>query len=150
MIELTVSATIFALALLSTGLTLLHGVRSQDESTVYSDSLRAVRSVFAEVQQMVNQPQDLSTFQGISAVYTLYNGSTRAVPNLPNGTVAITVYPNEATVPAELGGPQDLNFDGEAIVIDAKSGDVIIRPAIKSLGPILPRYLCTGCYPGAS
>ncbi len=114
MLELTVSVTIFAIALLSTGLTLLHGVRSQGESTTASDSLRAVRDVYAEIQQITNQPQDLTKFQGVSAVYTLYNGLVRTVPGLPAGTITCVVFANEVTIPVELGGPQDLNFDGDA------------------------------------
>jgi prepilin-type N-terminal cleavage/methylation domain-containing protein len=114
LIELTVSVSIFAIALMSTGLTLLHGVRAQEESITYSDSLRSVRDVYAEIQQISNQPQDVTKFQGISAVYTLYNGLTRAVPELPGGTMTCVVFANEAAIPVELGGPQDLNFDGDA------------------------------------
>jgi len=114
LIELTVSVTIFALALMSTGLTLLHGVRYQDESAISSDAIRAVRDVFAEIQEIANQPQDLGTYQGISAVYEVYNGMSRSVPGLPGGTISITIHANETTVPTILGGPQDMNFDGDA------------------------------------
>jgi type II secretory pathway pseudopilin PulG len=112
--EVTVAASIFALALMSTGLTLLHGVRSQAESERASGSVRAVRDVYAEIQQIANLPQDLSNFRGIGAVYTLYNNMVRPVPELPQGTITITVFANEATVPIELGGPQDMNFDADA------------------------------------
>jgi prepilin-type N-terminal cleavage/methylation domain-containing protein len=114
LIELTVSVTIFALALMSTGLTLLHGVRHQDETVISSNAVRAVRDFFAEVQEIANQPQDLGTYQGISAIYEVYNGMVRTVPELPGGTISIIVYSNETNVPAVLGGPQDMNFDGDA------------------------------------
>ena len=44
---------------------------------------------------------------------TLYNGLVRAVPALPGGTMTCVVFANEVTIPVELGGPQDLNFDGD-------------------------------------
>ena len=108
------SVTIFALALMSTGLTLLHGVRSQDESALSSDAIRVVRDIFAEMQEIANQPQDLGTYQGISAIYEVYNGTKRGITGLPGGTVSIVVYANETNVPAVLGGPQDMNYDGDA------------------------------------
>lgn len=113
-IEVTVAAAIFALALMSTGLTLLHGSRHQAESAMISDSLRAVRDVCAEMQELANRSQDLTSYQGVGAIYMLYNGLERPVPGLPNGTISVTIHGNEALVPLELGGPQDLNFDGDA------------------------------------
>lgn len=113
-LELTVSVTIFAVSLLSAGLTMLHGVRHQDESAVTSDAVRAVRDMFAEIQEIANQPLDLATKSGIGAIYEIYNGMTRTVATLPAGSASIIVYANEATVPVVLGGPQDMNFDGDA------------------------------------
>jgi hypothetical protein len=101
-------------ALLTTGLTLLAGSRAQDESESFSLALRAVRDVCAEIQEQANQPNNLPQFEGIGAVYVTHNGTTRNVAVLPAGSVTITCYADEATVPAVFGGPQDLNFDGDS------------------------------------
>jgi type II secretory pathway pseudopilin PulG len=113
LIEIVFAAAIFATALMTTGLTLLQGARSQDESDVFTRAVRAVRDVCAEIQEQANLPQNLPLLQGIGAVYAANHGTTRAIADLPAGSISITCFANEATVPAILGGPQDMNFDGD-------------------------------------
>ena len=112
-IEVVIAATILATAIMTAGLTVLMGMRSQDESEEGSAALRAVRDLCAEIQERANEDQDLTAFEGIGSIFASYDGLTRAVPDLPNGTISVTVYANETTVPNDLGGPQDLNFDGD-------------------------------------
>lgn len=113
LIEIVFAAAIFATALMTTGLTLLQGARSQDESDSFTRAVRSVRDVCAEIQEQANLPQNLPLYQGIGAIYAAHHGTTRTIADLPNGTVTITCFANEATVPAILGGPQDMNFDGD-------------------------------------
>ena len=113
-VEVVVAASIFAIALVSTGLSLLVGAHSQDESEDFSRALRAVRDVCAEMQERANLPQNLPALEGIGAVYAAHNGTTRTINDLPNGTLSIICFGNETSVPADFGGPMDLNFDGDA------------------------------------
>ncbi len=114
LVEVTIALALFATALLTTGLTLLQGSRSLDESESFSLALRAVRDVCAEIQEQANLPNNLPLFEGIGAVYSSHNGETRTITALPAGTISITCYADEPTIPAVLGGPQDLNFDGDS------------------------------------
>lgn len=111
--EVVIAATIFAIALMSSGLALLNGARSQDESEDFTMALRAVRDVVAEMQDLANLPNDVTQSKGIGALFSTYDGTTRNVPTLPNGTLTIECFADEESVPAEFGGPQDLNFDGD-------------------------------------
>ncbi len=112
-LEVVIAATILTTAIMTAGLTVLMGMRSQDESEEGSAALRAVRDICAEIQEQANEDQDLTAFEGIGAIYTIYDGLTRTVADLPQGRISVTIYANEATVPSDLGGPQDLNFDGD-------------------------------------
>ena len=112
-VEVVIAATILAVAIMTAGLTVLLGMATQDESENTAEALRAVRDVFSELQEQANEDQNLSAFQGIGSIFAVYDGLTRVVPELPNGTISITVYANEPAVPNVLGGPQDLNFDGD-------------------------------------
>jgi type II secretory pathway pseudopilin PulG len=113
-VEVAVACTIFAIALMTTGLTLLHGARSGNESEDFTVALRSIRDVCAEIQEQANEPQNLPAFQGIGSIYASRHNTTRAIPELPGGSISIVCYANEATVPTILGGPQDLNFDGDS------------------------------------
>ena len=114
LIEVVFAAAIFATALMTTGLTLLQGARSQDESDSFTRAVRAVRDVCAEIQDQANLPQNLPLMRGIGAVYASHHGTTRTIADLPGGTLTMTCFANETSVPAILGGPQDMNFDGDA------------------------------------
>ena len=113
-VEVVVAATILAVAIMTSGLTVLLGMRTQDESENTAEALSAVRNLFSELQEQANEDQNLAALQGVGSIFALYDGETRSVPDLPNGTMTITVYANESAVPNALGGPQDLNFDGDA------------------------------------
>lgn len=119
---------IFGTALVVTGLTLLSGTRYQDEVATLSDGLRAVRDISAEMREMANRDDDMEIPAGISSLYTLYHGLVRRVPGLPNGEVSVTIHADENTVPFALGGPQDLNFDGDATdVLDGQASGIDLK-----------------------
>jgi hypothetical protein len=86
----------------------------RDESSESYRAVSAVRDMIAEVQEIANLDQDLANQVGIGAIYSRYHATSRAVPGLASGSIDFTCFANEATVPAILGGPQDLNFDGDA------------------------------------
>jgi len=73
-----------------------------------------LRDKVAEIQSIANEPQDLANLVGIGSVFAQFDGQSTDVPVLPSGTITVTCFPNESKVPDELGGPQDLNFDGDA------------------------------------
>ncbi len=113
LVEVLIASTILMVSLVTTGFTILSGVHSQDEAEISSTALRAVRDLSAELQEAANIENDLFAMLGISGLYENYDGATRTIPELPNGTIAIRCFAQEALVPTELGGPQDLNFDGD-------------------------------------
>jgi len=113
LVEIMVSLSIFAILVLSVSLALVHGIRQRRESFQFYRALSAIRDKVAEIQETANLPQDLANNRGIGAVYAKYHSKSFAVPDLPSGQVTITCYPDETSVPAVLGGPQDLNFDGD-------------------------------------
>lgn len=114
LIEVLVTVTVLTVVLLSTGMTLLRGYGQRRESFQAYLAANAVRDLMAEIQETANLDQDLGALEGIGAVYQRYHNQTFNVPSLPNGQIVVFCYANEATVPASLGGPQDLNFDGDA------------------------------------
>ena len=113
-VEVVIAATILAVAIMTSGLTVLLGMRSQDESEDSALALRAVRDICAEIQEQANEDQDLTALQGIGAAYRVYDGLEREIPGLDDGVVLVTIYADEPNVPNILGGSQDLNFDGDA------------------------------------
>ena len=113
LVEVLIASTILLVSLVTTGFTILSGVQSQDESEVSTTALRAVRDLCAEIQAEANLENDLLAMVGMSGIYENYDNTTRAIPELPNGTITIRCFAHEGLVPAELGGPQDLNFDGD-------------------------------------
>ncbi len=115
LVEVTVAITVFVVTALGVGAALTDGIQHRQQSFQIYQGLNVLRDIVAEVQNTANLPQNLVAQEGIGAIYDVYQGQTRAVPNLPNAQVVITCFPSEASVPLELGGPQDLNFDGDAV-----------------------------------
>ncbi len=105
---------IFTTLILSVFMTLLRGMEHREQSFDAYRAISALRDIVADVQETANLPQDLTANVGIGAIYLKYNGQTFAVPDVQSGQIIVTCYPNETAVPAILGGPQDLNFDGDA------------------------------------
>lgn len=115
LVEILVAVTVLSVVLLSTGLTLLRGYGQRRESFQAYLAANAVRDLMADIQATANLDQDLGALEGIGAVYQKYHNQTFNVPSLPAGQIVVFCYGNEGTVPTALGGPQDLNFDGDAV-----------------------------------
>jgi type II secretory pathway pseudopilin PulG len=114
LVEVTVSLSIFAVLILSIGITLLRGMEHRRQTLIEYRGMASLRDLIAEIQEAANLPQDLSALKGIGAVYMKYHNQTFTVPELPSGQIQVTCSANETATPAVLGGPQDLNFDGDA------------------------------------
>lgn len=103
--------TVVATAALSTTLA---GMQHRRQSSAVYDAVSALRDLAAEMQEIANLPEDVVNGAGVGALYTVYGGLSRSVPDLEAGQITITCFANETAVPALFGGPQDLNFDGDA------------------------------------
>ena len=115
LLEISVAVVVFALILLSSLLTLTKGVDQRRQSFQNYRAIHAIRDLVADMQETANRPLDLSEKEGIGAVYNKYHSQSFAITNLPSGQLTVTCHPNEVSVPGLLGGPQDLNFDGDAL-----------------------------------
>ena len=112
-LELLIALILGIVMLSAVSFTLLHGFRQRTHAFETYVGMSDARSLIAEIQQLANLPQDLAAREGIGAIFTVYNGAE--VEFEDTGTVAtITCFANETSVPADLGGPQDLNLDGDA------------------------------------
>lgn len=114
LVEVTISIVIFVLISLSVFMTLTRGMEHRRFSFQMYRAVNALRDQIAEVQETANLPQSLPNQEGIGAIYDRYNSTTATISDLPSAQIAMDCFANEATVPAVLGGPQDLNFDGDA------------------------------------
>ena len=115
LLEVLTSLSVFAILVLSVCMTLVRGVQHRNLTFELYRAMSAVRDKVAEIQDTANGPEDLAADRGIGAVYARYHAKTFPVPELPSGQLSITCYPNENTVPTLLGGPQDLNLDGDPL-----------------------------------
>ena len=113
LVELSVAMAVLLVISVSVSWSLVRGENSRRNSFDSYRAMSALRDFVAEMQNVANQPQNLPAQEGIGALYARYGGTTWNVPELPSAQVTVTCFANEATVPAELGGPQDLNFDGD-------------------------------------
>ena len=113
LLDVVMAIGVFSIISTSVFLSLITGMDHRRQSFQVYRALNVLRDKVAEVQDVANLPQDLAAQEGIGAIYARYHSTTVTAPDLPSGQVSITCFPNEATVPAALGGPQDLNFDGD-------------------------------------
>ncbi len=113
LVEVVVAMTIFAVFMLSTGATLMGGIAQRRHAYDTYEALTIARDFLSEVQEVANLPQDLTADEGIGSVYQVYQGATFPAPALPGGSITVQIHASEASVPTELGGPQDLNFDAD-------------------------------------
>ena len=114
LVELIVSFGVLITVLLSCGYALTSGSLQQEDSFESYLLLSAMRDICAEIQEVANLDTNLTAQEGVGSLYSRYNGTTITIPNLPSATITITCFANESTVPNDLGGPQDLNFDGDS------------------------------------
>lgn len=110
LVEVVTAMFVFVVVAISVGSTLVHGVRAQATFNNRYLAMSEVRGLMADVQEIANLAQDLPAKEGVGAIYDRFNGATIPVNG---GQVLVTCYANEATIPTVLGGPQDLNFDGD-------------------------------------
>ncbi|MGE3166178.1 MAG: prepilin-type N-terminal cleavage/methylation domain-containing protein [Planctomycetota bacterium] len=114
LIELSVSLTVLSVVVVSTGMTLTSGIRERQESLDDLRALSAVRTLIAEIQEVTNGVPDPTQNTGPGAIFGLYDGQSLTIDGLDGATIDVSCFADETAVPAELGGPQDLNFDGDA------------------------------------
>jgi hypothetical protein len=114
LVEAAASISVFTIIALVVGLSLVRGMEHERQSFEYYQALAALRDFIADVQETANLDTNLSAQEGIGSIYAKYNAKTFTISTLSGGQIAVTCYPNEATVPSALGGVQDLNFDGDA------------------------------------
>jgi prepilin-type N-terminal cleavage/methylation domain-containing protein len=114
LVEVILALSIFTVFALAASITLLRGIEHRRTTFNEYRARSAVRSLIAQIQDTANRDHDSAAQEGIAFVYERYHGQTTTVPDLKSGTITVTCYADEATVPADLGGPQDLNFDGDA------------------------------------
>ena len=115
LVEVATATSVFTVIALAVSVALMRGMEHRRQSFLRYRALNALRDMVAKIQETANLPQDLPNQIGIGAVYPCYHDQTLTVPDLPSGEVSITCFADENTVPAELGGPQDLNYDGDAL-----------------------------------
>lgn len=130
MVDVTVALGVFAGLVLVVSSALVTGVEGGGSTWRSSVAMSVIRDRLAEIQETANT--------NMASVYTTYHGSwngsgkTFDVAELPNGKLHIFCYKNEtnksagttvasgrtdkhtAPIPSELGGPRDLNMDGDA------------------------------------
>ncbi len=114
LVELTVSITIFTIIAVAVAFTITRGMQHRLQSFESYLAINAVRDILADIQETANRPQNLAKQEGIASIYAKYHNQTFPVANVPTASISVTCYADEATVPAFLGGPKDLNFDGDA------------------------------------
>ena len=114
LVEVMVSLGVFTMILLASGMTLVHGMKHQEDSSQTYRAMNGLCDLLAEIQETANLPGSVSSQQGIGAIYDRYHGQAFPVPDLPSGQILVTCFADEATLPAALGGPHDLDFDGDA------------------------------------
>lgn len=113
-VEVSVSMAIFTVLMLSVGMTLVSGIQHRRQTYQDYRAMSVLRDMVAEIQEVANLPNDLTQSTGVGSIYQRYHNQSFSVPVLPSGSITVLCYANEATVPAQLGGPQDLNLDGDA------------------------------------
>lgn len=115
LIEILVAVGIFAFVAMGSAITVLKSAQYRRQTFEMYLLTSGLRDLTAEMQDVANRPENMSADEGIGGIFHRYNGVTFPIPNLPSGQIAVICESDEATVPAELGGPQDLNFDGDAL-----------------------------------
>jgi len=109
------ATALFVLVFLGVFMSMLHGMKQREESFLMYRAVSALRDKVAEIQYLANLPTDLQDGEGIRSIYSRFHDTTSPVADLPGGEIQITCYADENTVPNELGGPQDLNYDSDAL-----------------------------------
>ena len=103
-----------SLIVLATAATLASDTAHRRESQESYQAFVTLRDAVEEVQAIANLEENTVALEGVTQLYKRYHGQTVPVDSLPSGYLMFTCYATESTVPPELGGPQDLNMDGDA------------------------------------
>lgn len=115
LLELVISLSLFVGISLATHASLLSGMKQEGESQSEYLAFVFLRDAMAEAQDIANRPYNPGLSEGIAFLWQRYDNLTRSLGGLENGVLDMRVFANETAVPAEFGGPQDLNFDGDAL-----------------------------------
>lgn len=115
LIEILVAVGIFAFVAMGSAITVMKSAQYRRQTFEMYLLTSALRDLTAEMQEMANRPESFTADEGIGGIYSRYSGTTFSIPSLPSGQISVTCFADEASVPAEFGGAQDLNFDGDAL-----------------------------------
>ena len=115
LIEILVAVGIFAFVAMGSAITVLKSAQYRRQTFEMYLLTSGLRDLTAEMQDVANRPESMTADEGIGGIFHRYNGKTFPIANLPAGQIAVSCESDEATVPAAFGGPQDLNFDGDAL-----------------------------------
>lgn len=113
LLELTFALSILSVVMIASGSSVVTSIRDRRESSDNYAAINAARDLISEIQSVANVDTDLSAQVGIGSIFARYHNSTQTLPNLANGSITVTCFANEPSVPNDLGGPQDLNFDAD-------------------------------------
>ena len=114
LIEILVALSVFIFITLGVNTALLLGMKQREEAFNYYRAISAMRGKIAEIQEVANLDTNLALQEGVGSLHARYSNKMATVANVPGGKITTVCFPNETTVPAAFGGPQDLNFDGDA------------------------------------
>ncbi len=114
LVEMAMSIAIFVALSVAVSMTLGRGIEHRRDSFRVYRGLNSLRCLVADIQDSANYPNDGTLNVGVAEVYDRYHAKSFAVNDLNSGQIAVSIFANEASVPADFGGPQDLNFDGDA------------------------------------
>ena len=112
LVEVVMASAVLAFVLIAVGVVLIRGIDQRQEAFEHYRAISTLRDFIAGVQGTANLPDNLPAQEGVAALFARYNNGVFPIAN-GGGEIEVIVYANEATVPAELGGVQDLNYDGD-------------------------------------
>lgn len=69
LLEITISLSLFAIVILASGETLLRGVEQSEDSFSKFQLMLAIENKIAEIQDIVNQPNDYSKKMGVPSYF---------------------------------------------------------------------------------
>lgn len=133
LLELSIALAILSVVIIASGSSVVTSIRDRRASSDRYAAINAARDLVSEIQSIANVDTDLGSKVGIGAIYGRFNGYKQTLPNLSNGVITVQCYGDEDSVPTELGGPQDLNFDSDAqddLTSVAASGDLKLVPIV--------------------
>ena len=114
LLELSIALAIMSVVIIASGVTVVASMRDRRESSDRYAAINAARDLVSEIQSIANVDTNLGAKVGIGAIFNRYHGYKQSLPGVANGVISVECFGDETSVPIELGGPQDLNFDSDA------------------------------------